>query len=80
MEIVIVKIGGDVIDDKSKLSAFLNSFTTIESLKILVHGGGKIASTIGKKLGIEPVYADGRRITDEDTLRRCNHGVWRTHQ
>jgi len=68
MKLTIVKIGGNVIDDKDKLLSFLQEFAAIDGAKILVHGGGKIASEIGKKLGIEPNYIDGRRITDEATL------------
>ena len=64
----VIKIGGNVIDDERKLSSFLKSFSSIQSFKILVHGGGKIATAIGNKLGIESKYIHGRRITDDDTL------------
>jgi acetylglutamate kinase len=64
----IIKIGGNVLDDESELNAFLKSFSEITSPKILVHGGGKIASELGKKLGIQPVMHEGRRITDAETL------------
>jgi acetylglutamate kinase len=43
-------LGGNVIDDKKKLSLFLDSFSGIDAFKILVHGGGKIATSIGNKL------------------------------
>lgn len=66
--ITIVKIGGKVIDDAQALAAFLTDFAAIEGYKILVHGGGKIASDFGKRLGIEPNYVEGRRITDAETL------------
>jgi acetylglutamate kinase len=68
MTLTVVKIGGNIIDDPDKLASFLKDFAAVEDNKILVHGGGKIASDIGKKLGIEPRYVDGRRITDEQTL------------
>ncbi len=68
MRLTVVKIGGNIIDDKNKLSGFLEKFSNLEGQKILVHGGGKIATEIGKKLGIEPSYINGRRITDEETL------------
>jgi len=68
MELTVVKIGGNVIDDKAKLSSFLEAFAAVEGYKILVHGGGKIATDIGRKLNIEPNYVNGRRITDEPTL------------
>jgi acetylglutamate kinase len=67
-KLFVIKIGGNVIDDEIKLSSFLKSFALIEGKKILVHGGGKIATSIGDKLGIESKYVDGRRITDAATI------------
>lgn len=64
----IVKIGGNVINDEEALHEFLKSFSSITGKKILVHGGGKIATSIGKQLNIEPHYKDGRRITDDKTI------------
>jgi len=64
----VIKIGGNIIDDSVKLDSFLKDFATLEGAKILVHGGGKIASEIGRKLDIEPKMFQGRRITDEATL------------
>jgi acetylglutamate kinase len=64
----VVKIGGNVLDDETNLSTFLKDFSTIEGLKILVHGGGKIATKIGEKLGIESQYINGRRITDDEVI------------
>jgi len=68
-KLFVIKIGGDIIDDEKQLSSFLNDFSSISENKILVHGGGKIATEIGKQLGIEPKMIEGRRITDEATLR-----------
>jgi acetylglutamate kinase len=68
MELTVIKIGGNVIDDKAKLAAFLQAFAGVSGYKILVHGGGKVATDIGRTLGIEPNYVNGRRITDEPTL------------
>lgn len=56
------------MDDEQKLSSFLQSFAAIGERKILVHGGGKIATRIGDSLGIQSKYVDGRRITDADTI------------
>lgn len=67
-ELIVVKIGGNIIDDDERLRSFLKSFAALRGNKILVHGGGKIATEIGYKMGIEPKYNDGRRITDKDTL------------
>ena len=64
----VIKIGGNIIDDESKLSSFLASFAAIEGKKILVHGGGKIATKIGEQLGIQSKYINGRRITDDAAI------------
>jgi acetylglutamate kinase len=68
-ELLVIKIGGNIIDDETKLSSFLRSFASIEGKKILVHGGGKLATTLAQKLGIEQKLVDGRRITDAETLK-----------
>ncbi len=64
----IIKIGGNVIDNSETLQSFLKDFTTVPAAKILIHGGGKIATKIGDQLGIESKYMNGRRITDDDTI------------
>lgn len=67
-KLFIVKIGGNVLDNPAALDRFLRDFAAIKEPKILVHGGGKIATSIGKQLGIESQYVNGRRITDAQTL------------
>ena len=67
-KLAVVKIGGNVIENKEELSSFLNVFTKMEGLKILVHGGGKKATQVLKKMGIPPKMAGGRRITDAESL------------
>ncbi len=64
----LVKIGGHVLDDEAALEKFLNDFAALEEPKILIHGGGKQATELSKKLGIEPRMVNGRRITDAQTL------------
>jgi len=64
----VIKIGGKVIDNEELLTSFLKLFSEIDGPKILVHGGGTIASGIGRKLGLEPVMRDGRRVTDAPML------------
>ncbi len=64
----IFKIGGNVIENAQELSRYLLEFTKVEGPKILVHGGGRRASQILPKLGIEPKMVNGRRITDAATL------------
>src|SRR5690349_16462410 len=67
-KLFVIKIGGNVIDEQQSLLAFLQDFASISSKKILVHGGGKIATRVGNKLGIESKYVQGRRITDDETI------------
>lgn len=67
-KLTVVKIGGNVVDNPALLSTFLKEFAEIAEPKILVHGGGKIATTISKALGIEATMFGGRRVTDERTL------------
>ena len=66
---IVIKIGGNIIDDETKLSSFLKDFAAIEGKKILVHGGGKLATKLAEQLGIEQQMVDGRRITDAETLK-----------
>jgi len=65
----VIKIGGNIIDDETKLSSFLEDFADIKDKKILVHGGGKLATSLSGQLGIEQKLVDGRRITDAETLK-----------
>lgn len=64
----VIKIGGNVIDADSSLQSFLQSFAEVKGRKILIHGGGKIATKIGEELGIQSKYINGRRITDDATI------------
>lgn len=66
--LVIVKIGGNVLDDPEARESFLGDFAALPGPKLLVHGGGKIASEMGLKLGLKPTYHNGRRITDDATI------------
>lgn len=68
-KLYIVKIGGNIIDDDTRLSSFLQSFAQIPGKKILVHGGGKLATRMAEKLEIPQQLIDGRRITDAETLK-----------
>ena len=64
----IVKIGGNIINDKDALAVFLTNFSKISGFKILVHGGGKRANEMISELGLKPKMVNGRRVTDESTL------------
>ena len=68
-KLYIIKIGGNIIDDEKILFSFLKDFAAIAGKKILVHGGGKLATRLAEKLGIEQQLVDGRRITDAETLK-----------
>jgi len=68
-KLFIIKIGGNIIDDEIKLSSFLKDFASLDAKKILVHGGGKLATKLAEKLGVEQKLVDGRRITDGETLK-----------
>lgn len=67
--IKVIKIGGNVVDDPKELDSFLKKFASIPGDKILVHGGGKVATTISDSLGIETVMIEGRRVTDMETIK-----------
>lgn len=67
--IKVIKIGGNVVDNPEKLQQFLRDFASLEGPKVLVHGGGKVATAISKGLGIDAQMIGGRRVTDAETLR-----------
>lgn len=67
-KLFVIKIGGNVIDNPAALQSFLKDFAALKGHKILVHGGGKIATKIGDQLGVQSQYINGRRITDDDTI------------
>ena len=69
MQVTVVKIGGGIIEDKQQLSLFLDSFSEIKGPKILVHGGGRLATKIAADLGITTNMVEGRRVTDDDMLQ-----------
>jgi acetylglutamate kinase len=68
-QLFVIKIGGNIIDDELKLASFLEDFAAIDGNKILIHGGGKLATQLAANLGIEQKLVDGRRITDAETLK-----------
>ncbi len=65
----IIKIGGNVVDDAVLLDQFLHDFVQIKTPKILIHGGGKIATELALKLNIVQTMIEGRRVTDSETLK-----------
>jgi acetylglutamate kinase len=67
-QINVVKIGGNVIDNADALELFVSDFAKLPAPKILIHGGGKLATRLSEKLEIPTQMIDGRRVTDRDTL------------
>lgn len=67
-KITVVKVGGAVVEDEEQLYQLLTNFSAIDGRKVLVHGGGRRATKLASKLGIETKMVNGRRITDADTL------------
>ena len=65
----IVKVGGQVVEDDSRLNTLLSGFCAIPGYKMLVTGGGRTATRMASELGIESHMLNGRRITDEPMLR-----------
>lgn len=68
-KLTLVKIGGNVVDDEKSLAVFLSEFSKISGYKILVHGGGKIATELAVKLNLPQTLVEGRRVTDPETLK-----------
>lgn len=65
----IVKVGGNIIDDSAALDRFLYDLSMMKELKLLVHGGGKLATEMASKLHVETKMVQGRRITDAGSLK-----------
>jgi len=65
----IIKVGGKVVEDPAALEQFLQDFAKISGYKLLVHGGGTLATELAKQLGVENKITEGRRITDAETLK-----------
>ena len=68
-KLIVVKVGGKIVEEEQTLRQLLNDFAAIEGHKVLVHGGGRSATKLAAQLGIESKMVDGRRITDEAMLR-----------
>lgn len=64
LSLTIVKVGGAVVEDSARLDSLLSAFAAIDGRKVLVHGGGRRATAIASRLGVESRMVDGRRVTD----------------
>ena len=67
-KLTVVKVGGKIVEDEASLKALLDRFARIEGRKVLVHGGGRSATAMATRLGIETQMVNGRRVTDKETL------------
>ncbi|HVY75840.1 MAG TPA: acetylglutamate kinase [Puia sp.] len=68
-DLYVIKIGGNIVDSDAALRDFLKKFAAVKGHKILVHGGGKLATRLAEQMGIPQQMVDGRRITDAETLK-----------
>ena len=68
-KLTVIKVGGKVVEEETTLHRLLDDFAAIEGCKVLVHGGGRSATKLASRLGIESKMVNGRRITDEDMLQ-----------
>lgn len=68
-KLTIIKVGGKIVEEPDTLQALLQDFSKIEGHKVLVHGGGRSATQMAARLGIESQMVNGRRITDSETLK-----------
>jgi len=65
----VIKIGGNIVDNPALLTSCLQAFAQVKGHAILVHGGGKLATSLASSMGVEQKMVEGRRITDEATLK-----------
>ena len=68
-QLTIIKVGGKIVEEEASLARLLDDFAALPGRKVLVHGGGRSATRLAERLGIESRMVDGRRITDAETLR-----------
>ncbi len=68
-KITVLKVGGAVVENPESLAQLIRDFAAIEGPKVLVHGGGRSATAMATRLGIETQMVEGRRVTDDEMLR-----------
>lgn len=68
-KLTLIKVGGKIVEEEASLRQLLDDFAAIEGRKVLVHGGGRSATRLAERLGIESRMVNGRRITDAETLK-----------
>lgn len=68
-KLTVIKVGGKIVEEEATLCKLLDDFAAIDGYKVLVHGGGRSATKLAARLGIESKMVNGRRITDAETLK-----------
>jgi acetylglutamate kinase len=68
-KLTFVKVGGKIVEEEISLQHLLHDFAAIQGYKVLVHGGGRSATRLAARLGVESRMVNGRRITDEEMLK-----------
>ena len=67
-KLTLVKVGGKIVEDEASLQRLILAFAQMDGLRLLVHGGGRTATDVAKRLGVETVMVEGRRVTDQAML------------
>lgn len=67
-KLTIIKVGGKIVEQEKSLNQLLKDFAEIPGLKMLVHGGGRSATALATRMGVETQMIDGRRVTDKEML------------
>ncbi|MFN8103175.1 MAG: acetylglutamate kinase [Acidimicrobiia bacterium] len=68
---VVVKCGGEIVDDAEQAASLVQDLLLLKMVGIdvvLCHGGGPQISRMMKRLGLEPAFREGRRVTDAETM------------
>ena len=68
-QLYVIKVGGRIVEESDTLHRLLDDFAALPGMKLLVHGGGRSATQLASRLGIESVMVNGRRVTDAETLK-----------
>ena len=68
-QLTLIKVGGKIVEEETSLQQLLADFASLPGHKVLVHGGGRSATALAARLGIETRMVGGRRVTDADMLR-----------
>ena len=67
-QLLVVKVGGKVVENPEALQKLIKSLMAIKCRKVLVHGGGVMATKIAADMGIKTTMVEGRRVTDDKTI------------